>query len=81
MIFECLKFILNLSHSVRTFVTFIKIYQGIQSVAITIIYKTECCMSLCKLRKHDKLLFNSEVSAIIMDGPGEDNYGQLVQQF
>ena len=25
--------------------------------------------------KHDKRLFNSAISAINMDGPGKDNYG------
>ena len=52
MFFECLKFILNLSHVVCSFVMFVKIYRGIQLVAIKIVGITEFCMSLCKLSRY-----------------------------
>ena len=50
-IFECLKITLNLSHGVRSFLTFIKIYRRILSTAIKIMDITEFSMSLCKIQQ------------------------------
>ena len=51
MIFECLRFIRNLSHGVRSLVTFIKTYLEYNQLRLQTLDITEFCMSQCKLNR------------------------------